>query len=130
MLWVPLFSWCCEKKSFIHTIEQSVLRYHSDCMVLCRRQAQWEVGGSDWLDWSLCNTLSPPEGLVFYYALALSAHHVLMAQGQGWMNFIGLNVGSTIRLFYPDIFLKLFDCNAGIGFGLLVEVNGDLVTCI
>ena len=44
------------------------------------------------IDCALDNTLSPPEGLVFYYALALSAHHGLMAQGQGWMNFIGLNV--------------------------------------
>ena len=34
------------------------------------------------------------------HALALSAHHGLAAQGQGWMNFIGLNVGSTIGLFH------------------------------
>ena len=65
------------------------------------------------VDCALDNILSPPEGLVFYYALALSAHHGLMAQGQSWMSFMGLNVGSTIGLFYPGIFLILFDCHAG-----------------
>jgi hypothetical protein len=81
MLWFPLFSWCCEKNSFIHTIEQSVLRYLLDCMVLCRRQAQWEVGESEWLDWSLCNTLSPPEGLVLFMPLRCRRTMFLLRKG-------------------------------------------------
>ena len=111
MFYFPLFSWCCAKNSFIHTIEQSVLRYLLDCMVLCRRQAPWEVGGSDWLDWSLCNTLSTPEGLVFYYALALTAHHGLAAQGQGWMNFIGLNVWFDNRVYFIWVYIILWQCS-------------------
>ena len=43
------------------------------------------------VDCALDNTLSPPKGLVFYYDLALSAHHGLMAQGRGWVIFMVLN---------------------------------------
>jgi len=65
------------------------------------------------------------EGLAFYYALALSAHHGLMAQGQGWMIFIGLNVGSTIGLFYPGMFFYYLIATQ---VNVLVELSKDIVT--
>ena len=119
----------CKKQSFPHNrTAVSALSLSMDawdCPVLCHRRAprgRWErvIGGYCF------QTLSPPKGLAFFYTPLCDRH--ICRQGQGWMNFIGLNVWLNNRVISSGC--TLFYGNAVVHPSVFVVFHTDTIAII